>query len=141
MAQVFASEVEIDRPAAEVWAALTDWPNAHTWMGGVDSIEAGGPTETGTTLRFHTRGKDRPAELSAVDPGKVIVVRSTQGGVSADYTYSLRPLTGSRTRVSLVADCSARGFPWAMLTPVLRMVIKRTDGGQLETLRRRIEQG
>ena len=30
------------------------------------------------------------------------------GGVSADYTYALRPVDDTRTRVSLVADCSAR---------------------------------
>ena len=36
MAQAFSVDEVIHRPAAQVWEALTDWPNAHQWMPGVE---------------------------------------------------------------------------------------------------------
>ena len=58
-------------------AALIDWDNAHRWMPGIDKLHANGPTEVGTTLSFHARGKDRPSEIIALEPGRRLVLRSS----------------------------------------------------------------
>ena len=42
MAQAFSVEEVIQRPAPQVWEALTDWPNAHRWMPAVRSRDCGG---------------------------------------------------------------------------------------------------
>ena len=60
----------IDRPVDEVWAAPIDWDNAHRWMPGTDELHANGPTEVGPMLSFHARGKDRPSEVVALEPGR-----------------------------------------------------------------------
>ena len=91
MAQTFAVEETIDRPVGEVWDALTDWSNAHQWMPGVDRLEAQGETAAGTELRFHARNAERTSVIARCDTGRSIVLRSVQGGVTADYTYELQP--------------------------------------------------
>ncbi len=140
MAQAFAVETTINRPADEVWATLVDWPNAGRWMGGVESMSADGPNEVGTRLTFRARGKDRPSSITAIDPGRSITLRSIQGGVVADYRYRLEPLGEQATRACLDADCSTSGL-WSIVGPILRMAMKRTDSGQLDSLKAVVEAG
>jgi carbon monoxide dehydrogenase subunit G len=129
MTEVFTSQTTIDRPADAVWGQLTNWDDATRWMPGVDALCAHGPTATGTTLVFTTRGKERTAQIATVDPGRSVTLRSVQGGVTADYVYSCAPL-GDATRVSLVADCRITG-PARLIGPVIRSAIRRADRRQL----------
>ena len=129
MTEVFTAEVTIGRPLGAVWARLIDWDNAARWMPGVEALRAHGPTATGTTLVFITRGKERTGQIAALDPGRSITLRSIQGGVTADYVYTCAS-RGDGTRVSLVADCRMTG-PVRLLGPVIRSAIRRADSGQL----------
>jgi carbon monoxide dehydrogenase subunit G len=124
----------VERPAAEVWARLTDWPAAPAWMPGVESILVNGPE-----LTFRARGRDRRGRIEILDPGRTVVVHSSQGGVSAAYTYSCVP-DGGRTKVTLTADCHAGGI-WRPFAGLLRAAIRRADSGQLAGLKRTIEAG
>ena len=130
MTEVFTAETTIDRPVDAVWARLIDWDSAARWMSGVDAMRADGPTATGTTLVFTTRGKERTGQIAALDPGRSITLRSIQGGVTADYVYACAQ-HGESTRVSLVADCRITG-PVRLLGPVIRSAIRRADSGQLD---------
>jgi uncharacterized protein YndB with AHSA1/START domain len=130
MTEVFTAETTIDYPVDTVWARLIDWDSAAQWMSGVDAMRADGPTATGTTLVFTTRGKERTGRIAALDPGRSITLRSIQGGVTADYVYACAQ-HGKNTRVSLVADCRIIG-PVRLLGPVIRSAIRRADSGQLD---------
>ena len=131
MAQAFTVSRELDRPPGAVWEQLTDWTNAAPWLG-VDSIRAGGPTAVGTELVFCARGKERRSEIVAVEPGRSVTLRSRQGGVTADYTYTVEP-AGTGSRAILTADV-VTSDAWALLGPVIRAAIRRQDSGQLEKL-------
>ena len=122
-------------PSSEVWRQLTDWDRAAGWLG-VDSIRADGADPVGTTLRFVTRGKERTSEIAALDPGRSITLRSRQGGVTADYRYTVEP-AGAGSRVTLAADVRTRGA-WALAGPMIRAAIRRTDSGQLDALDREL---
>jgi uncharacterized protein YndB with AHSA1/START domain len=135
MTRAFAATREIDRPAEQVWARLTDWDRAAGWLG-VDSIRADGPTAVGTTLLFTARGKERTSEIAALDPGRSITLRSRQGGVTADYTYGVEP-TAAGSRVTLAADVVTNGA-WALAGPMIRAAIRRTDAGQLDAFDREL---
>ncbi len=139
MSVAFEVEEVIGRPVDEVWAALTDWSNAPRWMGGVDRMWADGDTMAGTRLTFVARGKERPSEIVRCDPGRAIVLRSAQGGVTADYSYELRREASDATRIALVADCQSEGLIWRMFFPLLRIAIARVDGSQLANLKRYVE--
>ena len=130
MTEAFAAETTIDRPVGAVWARLVDWDTAARWMPRVDALRAQGPTAAGTTLVFTTRGKERIGQIAAHDQGRSITLRSTQGGVTADYAYTCAQ-QGESTRVRLVADCRIRG-PVRLLGPVIRSAMRRADGGQLD---------
>ena len=141
MAQTFAGAETIDRPAGEVWEALTDWSNAHRWMAGVDRLEAQGETAAGTELRFHARNAERTSVIARCDTGRSIVLRSVQGGVTADYTYELHPAGDGATRVTLVAECRFRGLLYLLMSPLIRRAIRSADSKQLEQLKRVVEDG
>ncbi len=141
MTRTLSVEEEIRRPAAEVWEALTDWKNAHRWMPGVEAMNAEGETAAGTKLTFRARGADRSSEIVHCDAGKSIVLRSVQGGVSADYRYELHDLNGRSTRVTLVADCQVTGLMLRIVSPFLRIAIRLSDGKQLRLLKAMIEGG
>ena len=133
MAQAFDVVREFDRPAGEVWGQLTDWDRAAGWLG-VDSIRAEGPTTVGTALVFRARGKERRSEIAALDPGRSITLRSRQGGVTADYTYTVES-AGTGSRATLAVDVRVTGI-WTLLGPVIRGAIRRQDSGQLDELAR-----
>ena len=131
MAQTFAVAETIDRPAGEVWEALTDWSNAHQWMPGVNRLEAQGETVTGTELRFHARNAERTSVIARCDTGRSI----------ADYTYELQPAGDGATRVTLVAECRFRGLLFLLMSPLIRRAIRSADGIQLEQLKKVVEAG
>lgn len=130
MTKAFATQTTIDHPLDAMWARLVDWSNAARWMPDVDALYAQGPTAPGTRLVFTTRGKERTAEIAALDQGRSITLRSTQGGVTADYIYACAQ-DGNGTRVSLVADCRIAG-PLRLVGPAIRSAMRRADGGQLD---------
>lgn len=133
MTQAFTVSRELDSPPGTVWEQLTDWDRAAEWLG-VDSIHAEGPTAVGTTLVFRARGKDRRSEIVDLDPGRSITLLSRQGGVTADYVYTVEP-TGSGSRATLTADVRTGGL-WSLLGPVIRAAIRKEDAGQLDALER-----
>ena len=100
-------------------------------MNGIDSMSADGDTAEGTRIRFHTRGAERDSVIASCEAGRSIVLRSQQGGVSADYVYSLEPVGETATRVTLVAECSFSGLHYRLLAPLIRFAIpphrRRTD--------------
>ncbi|MGI9604113.1 MAG: SRPBCC family protein [Acidimicrobiales bacterium] len=132
MARAFTVETTIAHPTDDVWAALTDWDRAHLWMG-VDWVRADGDTEEGMTLTFQTRNREHTSTITHLTSGRSITLRSTQGGATADYTYRLEPIDPATTLVTLDADCTLSGL-WRAGGPLLRVAMKRTDGGQLEAL-------
>jgi uncharacterized protein YndB with AHSA1/START domain len=135
MTTAFTVSRTVDRPAEEVWRRLTDWEHAAGWLG-VDSVAADGPTAVGTLLRVHTRGREQDSEITRLDAGRSVTLRSQQGGVTADYTYTVEPVDAG-SRLTLVADVVTRGA-WSLAGPALRAVIRRTDRGQLDALAREL---
>ena len=134
-------EEEIRRPALEVWVALTDWYKAHRWMPGIEGMSAEGETAAGTKLTFRARGADRSSTIVHCEVGRSIVLRSVQGGVTADYRYEVDEIDKESARVTLVADCQIKGLGWKIVSPLLRLAIRFSDGKQLRLLKAVVEEG
>lgn len=137
----FSVTQRIERPPAAVWAYLTDFQNAQDWMTGVEAMTqtAEGQLEIGTGFTFRSRGKQRETRVTALDPGTRIALTSTQGGVTATYSYSLAP-DGDGTRVTLDAVCDATGF-WKLLHPLIAFAMKQSDSSQLAKLKAAMDRG
>jgi uncharacterized protein YndB with AHSA1/START domain len=130
MATVITRERQISAPRTEVWRLLTDWSAAPTWLG-VEDVRVDGPLERGARLTFQARGKEQSSTVEEVDPPQLLVLRSVQGRVTADYTYRLREVGTDCTEVSLRIEVDVHGA-MAMLAPAIRAAIRRSDGGQLD---------
>ena len=133
MPVAFTAAETIDAPPARVWAALTDFEQAHRWMGDVTFVDASVPIEVGTELRFETRGKTITTQVVGYEAERSLVMRTTQGPVTAEYAYALAP-DDAGTRVTLEATCEARGIA-ALFGWLIRGAIRKTDGGQVAALK------
>lgn len=139
MARTISVNETINAAPEQVWAVLTDWPGAVRWMNGIESMSIDGETVEGARVRFFTRGQDRESVITHCETGRSVTLRSQQGGVTADYTYSIEPAGDAASRVSLEAACSFSGLQFMLLGPLIRFAIRRTDGGQIAALKRVIE--
>ncbi|MDE2965973.1 MAG: SRPBCC family protein [Chloroflexota bacterium] len=139
MTRTISTSETINRPPEEVWDVLTDWPGAVRWMNGIESMSIDGETAEGARVRFFTRGQDRESMITQCESGRSVTLRSEQGSVTADYRYSIEAVGESSSRVSLEADCQFSGLTFRLLGPLIRIAIRRTDGGQIAALKRVIE--
>lgn len=136
MSKGFSVSETIELPAARVWQLITDPSLMPRWMKGIDEMQPldEGPLDLGSRLSSRLsvtgRGKERETRIDAWEPISVFALASKEGGVSAVYRYRLEP-DGERTRVTLDARCTASGFPWRLLHPLISFAMKRVDGGQL----------
>ena len=120
---------------------MTDWDNAHRWMPGIEGMSAEGETAAGTKLTFRARGADRSSTIVHCEVGRSIVLRSVQGGVTADYRYEVDEIDEESARVTLVGECRFKGLGWKIVSPLLRLAIRFSDGKQLRLLKAVVEEG
>jgi uncharacterized protein YndB with AHSA1/START domain len=130
----------IRRPRRHVWAALTDWDKAPSWMKGVDELRRldEGAVGEGTRLSFKARGTERETIIVAWEPGERLVLQSRQGGVTADYEYIFCDALDG-TQVTLYAECSGEGVGWRLAMPLIRFLMARADSGQLRDFKAVVE--
>lgn len=140
MAEGFRATEHIAHSPEAVWACLTDWRRAPEWMNGIEQMQAIGaePVGEGTRLAFRARGAARESTIVAWSPPRRLILRSTQGGITATYAYTLEPEDGG-TRLTLSARCEARGLGWRLASPLIRHLMKRSDSGQVAALKRLVE--
>jgi carbon monoxide dehydrogenase subunit G len=135
----FEVQEHVDAAPDNVWASLTRLDRAAAWMPGIEAMTQldPGPIGLGTRFGFTARGKARETRITAFEAGRLMALTSTQGGVTATYTYSLAP-SGRGTEVTLKAVCRASGL-WRLLHPLIVVAMKRSDSGQLKNLKIAIE--
>jgi uncharacterized membrane protein len=99
-----ATEIDVDRPIADVWAVVADYERDPEWRDGVVGMSpsAPGPVRPGTTTaeELHMGGdvwRNRGV-VDAVEPGRFFVWHTTEGA-QAHGDRRLTPLADGRTRV------------------------------------------
>ena len=134
----FEVSESIDRPVEAVWALMSDFGNAPKWMAEVERIacDPATPLRPGSKLATHVKRSKAPltTEIVIWSPPQEMALRSRQGGITALYTYRCWQSDGG-TRVTLHASCHAEGLLWRLLHPLIAMMMKRADGGQLAALK------
>lgn len=139
MASGFSVSETINRPAAVVWAYLTNFNNADRWMDGIDDMIqlTPGRVDVGTGFNFHARGKMHQTEVTAFQDGKLITLTSKQGGMTAAYTYTITPINGEKAEITLDVTCRPSGL-LVLFGPLFAWVMKRADGEQMSNLKQAI---
>jgi uncharacterized membrane protein len=106
---------EITRPADEVAAFAMEAENDTRWIGGVASARrlTPWPTAVGTRVErvahFLGRRIDYVMEVTALDPGRRIVLQSIRSPFPMKVTYSFEPVAG-RTQAEVRVEGDAEGF-------------------------------
>ena len=142
----FTVEIEIARPAREVFAFVTDPTKLATWQTNTVSVvaEGDGPLDVGTQLREVHRapgGKQLASlvEVSEYEPDRVFGLRMLEGALPLDARITFEP-----TELGTQALFAAHGRPsgaMRLAQPLLRLSLKRQFAGYCTTLKRVLEDG
>lgn len=137
--------VEVDRPAAEVFAYATNPSKFHEWQQGVvsGSMEGNGEPSIGdhclTTRRIG--GSERPAtsELVRRDPPRSWAVRGIDGPIRAQVDVTVEPLADTRSRLTIAVDFEGHGIGKLLVPLVVRRQARAEMPGNIAKLKERVE--
>jgi hypothetical protein len=131
-----ATEIEIGRTAADVWAVVADYSRDPEWRRGVERMEPSGPLRVGTTtderMRFAGRTYRNAGVVEMVGPGTTFAWRTT-AGVEAAGRRTVEETGPDRCRVRLLTQVRPSGAE-RVLAPVLRLMLQRNLTGDARRL-------
>jgi uncharacterized membrane protein len=122
----FTHVIEIDRPAAEVFAFVADFENNPRWQGGMRSCAwtSDDKLVTGSTYvqeaRFFGRRIDTHFRVTEYDAGRSISIESTKSTFPIQVTRAVEALGDARCKVT----AHIRGQPTGLLKLFSGMVKK-----------------
>lgn len=124
-------EIEVGRPAEQVFAFATDPTRFPEWQGDVLAVrmESGSPGVVGST--FVTRRRitglevEQRQEVVGVTPGRSWRVRALDGPVRADASVDVEPIDALRSRVRFTLDFAGPGVGRLLLPRVRRSAARR----------------
>ena len=135
------TEIEIDRPRAEVAAFASDPGNATAWYRNIESVEweTPPPVAVGSRVAFVARFLGRRLaytyEITDLAADR-LVMRTAQGPFPMETTYEWSDAAPDRTHMTLRNRGEPSGFP-RLLAPLMAPAMRRAnskDLGQLKTL-------
>jgi uncharacterized protein YndB with AHSA1/START domain len=139
------TSVDVDRPAADVFAYATDPTRFHEWQQGVvdGHLEQPGPPRVGahclTTRRIGGADRASTSEVTHVDPPRTWGVRGIDGPIRATVNLTVEPLGADRSRLTIAVDFTGHGIGKVLVPLVVRRQARAEMPGNLATLKRRVE--
>jgi uncharacterized protein YndB with AHSA1/START domain len=145
------TSVEIERPAAEVFAYATDPARFSEWQKGVVDGHMDGPVN-GTQIPAvgakcvttrHIGGANRPStsELVHIDPPRTWGVRGTDGPIRAAVDVLVEPLSSSRSRLTISVDFTGHGVGKILVPLTVRREARKEMPENMAALKQRMEAG
>jgi uncharacterized protein YndB with AHSA1/START domain len=139
------AEVEIDRPAQEVFDYLADGEKMPRWMKEFTAVEKVGdqPIGQGTEFRYHDkRGTDSTYTLSEYQPPARLAwhgaaVKMPGGSVTPDGYYDIHEHDG-HTHVEMHMQPTLHGFA-KLMAPMMAMGMRRTSKQYVQLLKSDLE--
>jgi uncharacterized protein YndB with AHSA1/START domain len=138
------TEVEIDRPRAEVSAYAADPGAAPAWYENIERVEwlTEPPLELGSRLAFRARFLGRRLaytyEIQELVPGERLVMRTAEGPFPMETTYTWADTAGGGTRMTLRNRGEPSGFS-SVAAPLMARAIRRANRKDLERLKAILE--
>jgi hypothetical protein len=139
--------IEVDRPAAEVFAYATDPTRFQEWQAGVvdGHMESAQAPAVGDTCHMtrHIGGSDRSSTslLTHIDPPRAWGVRGIDGPIRATVDVTVEPLTDARSRLAIAVDFAGHGIGKLLVPLVVRGQAGKEMPANLARLKARLETG
>jgi uncharacterized protein YndB with AHSA1/START domain len=131
--------VDVDRPAAEVFAYATDPTRFPEWqLGVVDGHLAG--TKCVTTRRIGGAARPVTSELTHVDPPRTWGVRGIDGPIRATVDLTVAPLAETRSRLTIAVDFEGHGIGRVLVPLLVRRQAQKEMPTNVANLKRQLEQ-
>lgn len=136
------SRIQIDRPAAEVFAFVTDQTNAPHWQDGLAEVRrlTDGPIGVGTEHAFVRQFAGRRIEsrnrFTRYEPGRFVEFEIPEGWLTGTASYRVEPIPAGGCWLTSRMDFRIHG-PLTVLSPLLARVLtrdSRTDEATLKAL-------
>jgi uncharacterized protein YndB with AHSA1/START domain len=138
------TEVEIDRPRAEVAAYASDPGNATAWYENIESVDrqTAPPLAVGSRVvfvaRFLGRRLSYTYEIRELVPGERLVMSTADGPFPMETTYTWADTPAGGTRMTLRNRGEPSGFA-KVGVPVLAGAMRRANRKDLERLKAILE--
>ena len=138
------STIEVARPAAEVFAYVTDPAHMPEWQQGCLRGELDGPeTHVGsrcTTVRKIGGGERAvTTQITEYDPPRRWADRGIDGPVRAAVDVTVEPLGESRSRVTIDLDFTGHGIGKLLVPLIVRRQAAREMPANMGRLKQRLE--
>lgn len=138
-------QVDIDRPAAEVFAYLDEVENNTAWLRGMRSCTWITPPPRGVGARYDQvaafLGKEirTSFEVTAHEPGRLVTITSRAGSsFPLNVTRLVEPTGPESCRVTETVESDPSGF-YRIGAPLLRMMVRRNIARDYVALKRLLD--
>ena len=133
------TEIEIDRPRAEVAAYAADPANASEWYENIVSVDVKSPGLMTFTARFLGRTLVYTYEVMEDVPGERFVMATQEGPFPMETTYEWSDAAGG-TLMTLRNRGEPSGFA-KVGRPMMETAMRRANRRDLERLKQLLEAG
>jgi hypothetical protein len=138
------TEVEIDRPRAEVASFASDPDNAVAWYENIKAVEWEGPRPVGVgsriafVARFLGRRLAYTYEVKEMVAGERFVMSTAEGPFPMETTYTWQDTPSGDTRMTLRNRGAPSGFP-RLASPLMATAMRRANRRDLQRLKALLE--
>lgn len=141
---VYETQIKIDRPVKEVYAAMNSYEKAPQWITGLKKVEAlsGTPGQAGSKSKyiFEERGKEVIfyEKILEVQPESYFTYHLTSDAVNVEAKTVLKP-SDNGTVVQMHNKVSGNGLMMKLAMPLMKGVMKKRQEQDLQQLKAMIE--
>lgn len=138
------TEMVIRRPRDLVAVYAADPDHAPKWYANIQSAEwqTPKPLAVGSRIAFKAYFLGRELayiyEVAAYEPGKRLVMRTSEGPFPMETTYTWETVDGGSTRMTLRNRGNPKGFS-ALLAPFMSMMMRRANKKDLLAIKTILE--
>jgi uncharacterized membrane protein len=138
------SGIVIGAPRDEVAAYAADPGHAPEWYVNIDSVrwQTPPPVRVGARVTFVARFLGRTLEytyeITELEPGRKLVMRTAEGPFPMETTYAWEDAAGGATRMTLRNRGEPAGFS-SLVAPFITMAMRRANKNDLAKLKSILE--
>jgi uncharacterized protein YndB with AHSA1/START domain len=139
------TEIDINRPRAEVATYAADPDNATTWYEDIKAVrwETPRPVQVGSRIAFEARFLGRRLaytyEVRALEPGVRLVMSTDAGPFPMETTYTWHDTPSGATQMTLRNHGAPSGFA-NLAAPIMAAQVRKATSRNLALLKKILEE-